>query len=479
MIINFANKIARRFPQQMFSTLAYQYSRKAPKYIKPADNLQIMLCTIEEDRNKTIEQAGKEGKSSFADDLEAWSKITDNIFLWDYECNFHHSISPFPLLHTLKPNIEFFMRNHAHQHYQQAFAETGHEFAELKTYLISKLLWNIHIDADSIINEFLAGYYGVAAPYIKKYIDTLHYFARQSDVFLDIYAPPTQYMNSFLSQDKMKTYRQLFNQSEIALFPNADDMYNEKEDISNLLNYLNRLNVQYLSYLYAALEIGKVDMFGERGWYYKDEKGKFVLKQEMQEMLQNFYDICKNNDVRLLNEITLTPKEYYETTLRFIDISIEENLAFHKKITAHPMPINKYGGGTINLLTNGVRGTSDHKIHWLGWLGEDCELTLDLDTLVNNKTIKLSSLYSPKSWIFHPAKVECFVSADNRNFDKAGEFNNGYEQKNDEVIKEYVFTSNNRFRYIKFNITATKQLPTWHNHWGDKSWFFLDEIVVK
>jgi hypothetical protein len=42
--------VAAQFPDKVISTLAYQYSRKAPKKLKPASNVNIMLCTIECDR---------------------------------------------------------------------------------------------------------------------------------------------------------------------------------------------------------------------------------------------------------------------------------------------------------------------------------------------------------------------------------------------------------------------------------------------
>ena len=51
-IIRFVNEVAKRFPDKIISTLAYQYSRQAPKITKPADNVQIMLCTIELNRCK-------------------------------------------------------------------------------------------------------------------------------------------------------------------------------------------------------------------------------------------------------------------------------------------------------------------------------------------------------------------------------------------------------------------------------------------
>ncbi|NCC18408.1 MAG: DUF4838 domain-containing protein, partial [Bacteroidia bacterium] len=215
-LIEFINRVAREFPNKTISTLAYQYSRKAPKYIKPEKNVQIMLCTIEEDRNKTIEEASIDAlkknpnAQTFAKDIQDWGKITKNIFLWDYNVDFAYSVSPFPNFHVLKPNLKFFMDNNAFQHFQQANSEPGHEFAELKTYLISKLLWDINVDQDSIINEFLQGYYGKASTFIRQYIDTIQYFGQNSKVFLDIYAPPTNYSKTFLSKDKIDIYSSIF-----------------------------------------------------------------------------------------------------------------------------------------------------------------------------------------------------------------------------------------------------------------------------
>jgi hypothetical protein len=79
-MIYFVNKVAEQFPDKMISTLAYQYTRKAPEHIKPAENVLITLCSIECDRSAPIE----EKCADFAEDLVAWGKLTDNVRIWDY-----------------------------------------------------------------------------------------------------------------------------------------------------------------------------------------------------------------------------------------------------------------------------------------------------------------------------------------------------------------------------------------------------------
>jgi hypothetical protein len=93
-MIKFVNAVAKHFPDKIISTLAYQYTRKAPTHIKPLSNVNIMLCTIECDRSKPL--TADTSKGSFVDDLKSWSALTHNILVWDYVINFHHYLMPFP-----------------------------------------------------------------------------------------------------------------------------------------------------------------------------------------------------------------------------------------------------------------------------------------------------------------------------------------------------------------------------------------------
>lgn len=47
LLIRFINKVAERHSDKIISTLAYQFTRKAPKLAKPAGNVNIMFCNIE------------------------------------------------------------------------------------------------------------------------------------------------------------------------------------------------------------------------------------------------------------------------------------------------------------------------------------------------------------------------------------------------------------------------------------------------
>lgn len=462
-IIRFVNRVADEFPDKVISTLAYQYSRPAPVKTKPRSNVQVMLYTIELNRSKPI--ATDPASISFLKDMEDWGKISNHIYLWDYTVNFNHHITPFPNIHTLQSNIKLFVDNHVREHFQQSNTGTAHEFSELKSYLIAKLLWNPDADVQKIIREFTDGYYGPAGKWIRKYISALEKEILKTGEWLDIYGPPTQHQHTFLSVENVALYNQYFDKAEKA--------------VMNQPGYLLHVQTARMALQYAIMEIGKNDMFGPRGWYY-EQNGDFYPRQDMIDVLEKFYRTSIDCEAAVVNEAGLTAEEYYHSTRRFIDVQVKGNLAFRKKVSASPLPSEKYGNGDLSLLTNGVRGASDFKVHWLGWEAKNFSLILDLEALVNASTIEVSTLWDQKSWILHPRAVTCFVSQDGIDYTLIEKLEVIGDQRKEEVQKLFEFkVSGTKFRFVKFEIEGSLQLPYWHPSAGGGSWVFVDEIVVK
>lgn len=462
-IIRFVNAVAAQFPDKIISTLAYQYSRQAPRITKPASNVQVMLCTIE--LNRSLPIAEDPASRSFLRDIVDWGKISPNIYLWDYTVNFSHHVSPFPNLHVLQPNIRFFVSNGARQQFQQTNTSPGHEFSELKSYLLSRLLWNPDIDADAVITEFLSGYYGPAGPYIHKYIDRMEEALARSGARLDIYESPVAHDETYLSTENVAAYNQLFDQAEAAVAGDAA--------------LTERVKTARLPLQYAMLEIGKNDMFGPRG-FYEEHGAQFEPRPEMKRLLEDFHTTCVRNGVHTLNESGLTPENYYSAALRFIDVQVEGNLAFRGPVLADPPPSPKYAHGNLAVLTDGVRGANDFRVHWLGWEGVDFDLTLDLGAIKTPHETTLATLWDAHSWILHPRSVTCYVSADGSQFQQVATQTVAGDQRNEEIIRAFTFTWTPRnIRFIRFHIEGTKQLPDWHASAGGASWVFIDEIVVR
>lgn len=163
-----ATTIAQTHPDKYVGTLAYEYTRRPPHGIRPADNVLIRLCDIECCFLHPLDQC--QTNQSFISDLDAWHEITDRIFVWDYLVNFHYYHLPFPNHHVLGHNISLFR-----QYGVRGILELGaydanwSDFSEMRQWITAKLLWNPDLDTDSLAHTFITDYYGPAANDIWTY----------------------------------------------------------------------------------------------------------------------------------------------------------------------------------------------------------------------------------------------------------------------------------------------------------------------
>jgi hypothetical protein len=103
--VNFiAEKIELEFPNVAIDTLAYQYTRKPPKTVKPRKNVIVRLCSIECNFREPLTH---ESNAKFADDILGWSKICNRLYIWDYTTDFAHYVQPHPNWFALGENLNF------------------------------------------------------------------------------------------------------------------------------------------------------------------------------------------------------------------------------------------------------------------------------------------------------------------------------------------------------------------------------------
>ncbi len=207
-----AEKVGEKYPDVAIDTLAYQYTRKPPKHVKPLPNVIVRLCSIECNFLQPLETDFNE---TFRDDIKNWSKICDRLYVWDYTTNFAHYIQPHPNVRVLGPNVRFFAENGVKGIFEQgAYQSPGGEMAELKAWVLAKVLWEPQRDTEALVEEFVNGYYGAAAPHILEYIHYLHDDATSTGHNLTIWSGPNA---PFLTLRLMGVAEDLFNKAEAAV----------------------------------------------------------------------------------------------------------------------------------------------------------------------------------------------------------------------------------------------------------------------
>ncbi len=191
-LLTFVNRIAddirADYPDVWVDTLAYRYTRKAPKTIVPAENVIIRLCSIECCFSHPLDDPDCPSNVAFVRDIEAWSAICDHLYIWDYTTDFLFYLAPFPNLAVLRQNVRFFKEHHVIGVFEQGnYQSYSGEFGELRAYLLAKLLWNPDMTEETygaLMNGFLADYYGRGWHHIRTYIDHICELAAHRHMFI-------------------------------------------------------------------------------------------------------------------------------------------------------------------------------------------------------------------------------------------------------------------------------------------------------
>jgi hypothetical protein len=220
-ILRFVNavaaEVAKQHPEKLIDTLAYWYTEAPPLKVRPLPNVRIRLCPI--GACEAHAYANCKDDAYFLNHLRGWSAITNQLYIWHYVTNFSHYLLPFPDFDELAADIPMYRKHGVAGIYLEGdYAEGGGgENAELRSYVMARLLWNPSVDVNKIINEFMTAYYGQAARPMHAYFDLLHRQVRPAPQgkghHMWIYTNPGA---PYLSEDFLVQSLKLFHEAEAA-----------------------------------------------------------------------------------------------------------------------------------------------------------------------------------------------------------------------------------------------------------------------
>ncbi len=216
-LIRFVNAIAENiegdYPNIRIDTLAYQYTRKPPKTLRPRKNVIIRLCSIECCFAHSLAGCESSANIKFRDDIVAWQPVAPKLYVWDYTTDFGHYQQPFPNFDVLQANVQFFVGHGVRGLFEQGNYSSGGsgEMEPLRAYLLAKLLWDPQTDVQKHITEFLNAYYGKAAPQIRSYLELEHQQVRQGKAHAHIFDHPK---SAYLNEEFLNAANQILEQAE-------------------------------------------------------------------------------------------------------------------------------------------------------------------------------------------------------------------------------------------------------------------------
>jgi hypothetical protein len=188
-----AEAIEKDLPDKLIDTLAYQFTENPPTGIAPRKNVRVRLCPISVCEAHPYEQCAAPPNKAFVSNLAAWAKITDTLYIWHYNTDFANYLMPFPDFAQFPDSIRLYQRSGVKGiFFEGDYAPGGGgSDAELRSYVMAKLLWDPKLDASALVDEWMAGVYGPAAKPMRQWFDLLHEGVKPPDRHLFIYSAPT------------------------------------------------------------------------------------------------------------------------------------------------------------------------------------------------------------------------------------------------------------------------------------------------
>ena len=250
----FVNQIAEAIeadhPDKLIDTLAYQFTEAPPSGIVPRKNVRVRLCPIWACEAHPYEHCSDPQTVAFVKNLQGWAKITDTLYIWHYNTDFAHYLMPFPDFAQFSDSIRLYKRSGVRGIFFEGDAYPGSCDGELRAYVMAHLLWNSQLDANALIDDWMQGVYGPAAPPMRQWFDLLQQKVNVPDKHLHIYQDFNAY---FLPQDVISTGDRLFDEAQkLAQGNDTASQYVAKARLS--LRYVKLMQAPDAAQLASLLE---------------------------------------------------------------------------------------------------------------------------------------------------------------------------------------------------------------------------------
>jgi hypothetical protein len=217
MINAVADRVGQDFPNVLIDTLAYRRkdTETPPRTLRPRDNVIVRVCPIDNNFAAPFED---ETNRDFLGHLKGWAAITKHLWLWYYPVTYGNgNCSPQANLTRWAQDLRM----------TQACAVSGvfaqddsghammHDLADLKQWVLARLLWNPQQNVDDLVRDFCDPYYGPASGLIQQYVKSLEEQGRLARPYLVWNPFPTDY--TYLTGEFLWASQTLFERAEAAV----------------------------------------------------------------------------------------------------------------------------------------------------------------------------------------------------------------------------------------------------------------------
>ena len=376
-------RLSQHFPKHTFFTTSYLTTQQVTdKQLPP--NVGVIVSAIDYPLRRT--DGKDEQDKKFAEQLDNWKKVTNNIYIWDYINNFDDYLTPFPILKIAQQRLQLFKQHGASGIFFNGSGYSYSSFDEMRTFVLSALLINPELPVDELIKSYFNQEYPVSKKWLYDYYTELENNA-QSGKRLGLYAGIRESEKGFLYPEKfIKFYDEMGNFV-------SEAKGKERKKLHELQTALS----------FTRMELARDHGFDAYGYAKRNGKDIQPLPQTREWIAQ------------LKEHKAFAGMEYYNESAYEIDYYIKEweqyILASDIKkslfLGMNPSATPKLNKNDSKKLTDGTHGLpGDYHCGWVIIPGEECTINLPVKGLNASGTFYISFLNLPRHRIYAPQQVQ-------------------------------------------------------------------------
>lgn len=155
----------------------------SPKVV-PDKDLFIRYAPIEADYTYALNDPRQ--KEEVRTQIAGWTLLTKNLMIWDYNLNYNEYFWFFPSMYYIKQNLQLYYdmgMTYIMMQGANNVPQIWHD--EMKGYVASRLFWDMSLNVQDLIKEYVTIYYGIGAQAVLELIQRMetHYAKLIEDGF--------------------------------------------------------------------------------------------------------------------------------------------------------------------------------------------------------------------------------------------------------------------------------------------------------
>ena len=283
----------------------------------------------------------------------------------------------------------------------------------------------------------------------------------------------TEYMSNSKKVEYM-VFPRILALSEVVWSNSKEKNY--KDFVSRVENFHKRLAALDINYANHLFEIeGELVSIENKVAYQMEtaSQGK-TIRYTLDGSEPTVNSEVYKNAIPITNSVNLKARVF--DAEEKLGTAFSQDINFHKAVGA-TITINKelnksYSGSGAEGLINGISG-SDTRYgdkEWLGFSGEDLEITIDLGEEMEINSIETRFHNGNGQWIYAPKQIQ--LSLDDNDFETFD------LPKSDLLLVNKKLNSNKKGRVIHLRVPNYGVIPEGKQGAGHKAWTFIDEIII-